>query len=145
MIPAMVKRALLLSALALALSLGFAACGESEEEKAQNQVCDAREDIKAQVTELQQLTIGTATTDKIKTHLNAIKADFNKIADAQGELNDAQKQQVQNANEQFKSQVDDLITNLGTSVSLQDATARLKTSLTDLVEAYDKALSPIDC
>jgi Tfp pilus assembly protein PilP len=116
MIPAMVKRALLLSALALALSLGFAACGESEEEKAQNQVCDAREDIKAQVTELQQLTIGTATTDKIKTHLNAIKADFNKIADAQGELNDAQKQQVQNANEQFKSQVDDLITNLGTSV-----------------------------
>jgi ABC-type glycerol-3-phosphate transport system substrate-binding protein len=145
MIPAMVKRALLLSALALALGLGFAACGESEEEKAQNQVCDAREDIKAQVTELQQLTIGTATTDKIKTHLNAIKADFNKIADAQGELNDAQKQQVQNANEQFKSQVDDLITNLGTSVSLQDAAARLKTSLTDLVEAYDKALSPIDC
>jgi hypothetical protein len=60
-------------------------------------------------------------------------------------LNDAQKQQVQNANEQFKSQVDDLITNLGTSVSLQDAAARLKTSLTDLVEAYDKALSPIDC
>jgi hypothetical protein len=52
---------------------------------------------------------------------------------------------VQNANEQFKSQVDDLITNLGTSVSLQDAAARLKTSLTDLVEAYDKALSPIDC
>jgi ABC-type glycerol-3-phosphate transport system substrate-binding protein len=145
MIPAIVKRALLLSALALALGLGFAACGESEEEKAQNQVCDAREDIKAQVTELQQLTIGTATTDKIKTHLNAIKADFNKIADAQGELNDAQKQQVQNANEQFKSQVDDLITNLGTSVSLQDAAARLKTSLTDLVEAYDKALSPIDC
>jgi hypothetical protein len=32
----------LLSALALALGLGSAACGESEEEKAQNQVCDAR-------------------------------------------------------------------------------------------------------
>jgi hypothetical protein len=31
-------------------------------------------------------------------------------------LNDAEKQQVQNANEQFKSQVDDLITNMGTSV-----------------------------
>jgi uncharacterized protein HemX len=116
MTPATVKRALLLSALALALGLGFAACGESEEEKAQNQVCDAREDINARVTELPQLTIGTATTDKIRTHLNAIKADFNKIADCQGQLNDAEKQQVQNANEQFKSQVDDLITNLGTSV-----------------------------
>jgi ABC-type glycerol-3-phosphate transport system substrate-binding protein len=143
MIPAIVTRALLLSA--LTLGLAFAACGESDEEKAQNQVCDAREDIKGQVTELQQLTIGTATTDKIKTHLNAIKDDFNKIADAQGELNDTQKQQVQKANEQFKSQVDDLITNLGTSVSLQDAAAQLKTSLTDLVDAYDEALSPIEC
>jgi hypothetical protein len=45
MIPAMVKRALLPSALALALGLGSAACGESEEEKAQNRVCDARDDI----------------------------------------------------------------------------------------------------
>jgi Tfp pilus assembly protein PilP len=116
MIPAMVKRALLLSALALVLGLGFAACGESEEEKAQNQVCDAREDINARVAELQRLTIGTATTDKIRTHLNAIKDDCNRIADCQGQLNDAEKQQVQNANEQFKSQVDDLITNLGTSV-----------------------------
>jgi len=61
-------------------------------------------------------TIRTATTDKIRTHLNAIKDDFNRIADAQGQLTDAAKQQVQNADEQFKSQVDDLITNLGTSV-----------------------------
>jgi hypothetical protein len=73
-----------LSALALALGLGFAACGESEEEKAQNQVCDAREDINARVTELPQLTIGTATTDKIRTHLNAIKDDFNKSRTVRG-------------------------------------------------------------
>ena len=143
MIAAMLKRALLLSV--LALGLAFGACGESDEEKAQNQVCDAREDIKAQVTELSQLTIGTATTDKIKTHLNAIKNDINKIADAQGQLNNTQKQQVEKADEDFKSQIDDLVSNLGTSLSLQDAAARLKTSLTDLVDAYDKALSPIEC
>jgi septal ring factor EnvC (AmiA/AmiB activator) len=143
MIQEMVKRALLLSA--LALGLAFVACGESDEEKAQNQVCDAREDIEAQVTELQQLTIGTATTDKIKTHLNAIKDDINKITDAQGQLSDTQKQQVEKANEAFKSQIDDLATNLGTSVSLQDAAARLKTSITGLVEAYDEALSPVEC
>jgi predicted nucleic acid-binding Zn-ribbon protein len=139
----MVKRAALLSA--LGLGLAFGACGESDEEKAQNQVCDAREDIKAQVTELQQLTIGTATTDKIKTHLNAIKDDINEITDAQGQLTDNQKQQVEQANQAFKSQIDDLAANLGTSVSLQDAAARLKTSITDLVEAYDKALSPVEC
>jgi uncharacterized protein HemX len=143
MIHELVKRALLLSA--LGLGLAFAACGESDEEKAQNQVCDAREDIEAQVTELQQLTLGTATTDKIKTHLNAINDDINKISDAQGQLNDTQKQQVEKANEAFKSQIDDLVANLGTSVSLQDAAARLKVSITDLVEAYDKALSPVEC
>jgi predicted nucleic acid-binding Zn-ribbon protein len=143
MIHEMMKRAALLSA--LGLGLAFAACGESDEEKAQNQVCDAREDIKAQVTELQQLTIGTATTDKIKTHLNAIKDDINKITDAQGQLTGNQKQQVEKANQAFKSQIDDLAANLGTSVSLQDAAARLKTSITDLVEAYDKALSPVEC
>ena len=143
MIHQVVKRAFLLSA--LGVSLAFAACGESDEEKAQNQVCDAREDIKGQVTELQQLTLGTATTDKVKTHLNAIKDDINKIADAQGQLNGTQKQQVQKANDAFTSQVDNLIKNLGTSVSLQDAAAQLKVSVTDLAEAYDKALSPIEC
>ena len=142
MIHQVVKRAFLLSA--LGVSLAFAACGESDEEKAQNQVCDAREDIKGQVTELQQLTLGTATTDKVKTHLNAIKDDINKIADAQGQLNGTQKQQLQKANDAFTSQVD-LIKNLGTSVSLQDAAAQLKVSVTDLAEAYDKALSPIEC
>lgn len=143
MIHQVVKRAFLLSA--LGVSLAFAACGESDEEKAQNQVCDAREDIKGQVTELQQLTLGTATTDKVKTHLNAIKDDINKIADAQGQLNGTQKQQLQKANDAFTSQVDNLIKNLGTSVSLQDAAAQLKVSVTDLAEAYDKALSPIEC
>jgi uncharacterized protein YhaN len=138
-----VKRAFLLSA--LGVSLAFAACGESDEEKAQNQVCDAREDIKGQVTELQQLTLGTATTDKVKTHLNAIKDDINKIADAQGQLNDTQKQQLQKANDAFTSQVDNLIKNLGTSLSLQDAAAQLKVSVTDLAEAYETALSPIEC
>ena len=85
---ACVKRLVLASALGLALA--FAACGESDEEKAQNKICDARDDIKTQVSELQDLTITSATTDKVKSHLNAIRDDFSEIADAQGDLNDKQ-------------------------------------------------------
>jgi dsDNA-specific endonuclease/ATPase MutS2 len=137
------RLALLLSA--IGIGLAFAACGESEEDKAKGQICDARDDIQAQVSELQQLTLGTATTDKVKSHLNAIKDDITKIADARGELTDTQEQQLQKANDTFKSQLDNLIKNLGSSVSLQDAAAELKVNITDLAESYEKALSPIDC
>ena len=38
-------------------------CGEADEEKAQNQVCDARADIDKQVNELAALAAATATTE----------------------------------------------------------------------------------
>jgi Tfp pilus assembly protein PilP len=137
------KRLLLLTA--LGLGLVFAACGESDEEKARNQICDARDDIRTQVSELQDLTLTTATTDKVKSHLNAIRDDFREIVDAQGDLGDTEKQQVQKANETFRSQLEKMIGNLGTSLSLEDAAAQLKVNITDLAEAYEQALSPIEC
>jgi two-component sensor histidine kinase len=129
----------------MGIGLAVAGCGESDEDKAKGQICDARDDIQAQVSELQQLTLGTATTDKVKSHLNAIRDDITKIADARGELSDTQEQQLQKANDTFKSQLDNLIKNLGSSVSLQDAAAQLKVNITDLAESYENALSPIDC
>jgi Tfp pilus assembly protein PilP len=137
------KRLLLLTA--LGLGLVFAACGESDEEKARNQICDARDDIRTQVSELQDLTLTTATTDKLKSHLNAIRDDFREIVDAQGDLGDTEKQQVQKANETFRSKLEKMIGNLGTSLSLEDAAAQLKVNITDLAEAYEQALSPIEC
>ena len=41
------------------------ACGESSEEKAQNTVCDAREDISTQVDDLKAITPATFTTDAV--------------------------------------------------------------------------------
>ena len=139
----MTKRLVLVSA--LGLGLAFAACGESDEEKAQNKICDARDDIKTQVSELQDLTLTNATTDKVKSHLNAIRDDFAAIADARGDLSDKERQQVEQANETFRSQLDKMISNLGTSLSLEDAPAQLKVNITDLAEAYEQALSPIEC
>jgi hypothetical protein len=47
------------SAAVVMLALTLGACGESDEEKAQNQVCDARADIAKQVDELKGLTAAT--------------------------------------------------------------------------------------
>jgi hypothetical protein len=137
------RRILLLSALGLGLAL--AACGESDEEKAKADVCDARDDIRTQVRELQDLTLGTATVDKVKSHLNAIGDDLKKIADAQDQLSESDKQQVQQANQAFKSKVKALGGDIGRSVSLEEAAQQLKRDFADLATTYEQALGPIDC
>ena len=134
-----------LAVAAIALGLALAACGESDEEKAQNTVCDARADIQKQVDELQNLTIGTATTDQIKSNLDAIKDDLEKISGAQDQLDDKRKQQVQQANQTFKSQVDALAGDLGKSQSLESAAQQLKADLTALGNAYKQSFAQIDC
>jgi two-component sensor histidine kinase len=134
---------LLLSA--LGLGLAFAACGQSDEEKAKADVCDARDDIQANVKELQSLTLGTATTDKVRSGLNAIKDDLAKIADAQDQLSEGQKQQVQKANEAFKSKVKALAGDLGKSVSIEDAAKQLKSDFAELATTYQQSFGPIDC
>jgi hypothetical protein len=130
---------------ALLVGLALAACGESDQEKAKNNVCDARADIEKNVKELQGLTIGTATVDKVKSNLDGIKTGLADIADARANLNDADKQKVQKANETFKSQLQSLVSDLGTSTSLQDAAQQLKTDIAGLASAYQETLGPVDC
>jgi uncharacterized protein YjbJ (UPF0337 family) len=130
---------------ALALSIAFAACGQSDEEKAKADVCDARDDIQANVKELQSLTLGTVTADKVRSSLNAIKGDLEKIVDAQGDLSDNQKQQVQKANEAFKSKVKALAGDIGRSVSIEDAAKQLESDFAELATTYEQSLAPIDC
>src|ERR1700749_258257 len=89
-----------------AVSVALVACGgQSKEQKATSQVCDARADIAKQVDTLKNLTVSTATTSQIKTSLNAIKDDLGKIKDAQGDLNPQRKSQLQQANEAFATQI----------------------------------------
>jgi hypothetical protein len=55
------------------------------------------------------------------------------------------KQQVEKANETFKSQLDTLTKDLGSSQSLQGAAQQLKTDITNLANAYKQSFAPIDC
>jgi hypothetical protein len=137
------RRLLLVSLLGLGIALG--ACGESDEEKAKAEVCDARDDIQANVRELQDLTLGTATADTVKANLEAIRDDLKKIVDAQGDLSEGDKERVQQANQEFKSKLKTLGQEVGRSVSLEDAAQQLKQGFSDLAATYQQALDPIDC
>jgi hypothetical protein len=134
---------LLLSA--LGLGLAFAGCGQSDEEKAKAEVCDARDDIQANVKDLQSLTLGSVTADKVRSSLTAIRDDLQKIVDAQGDLSDTQKQQIQKANEAFKKKMQALAGDLGRSVSIEDAAKELESDFAELATTYRQSFAPIDC
>jgi ElaB/YqjD/DUF883 family membrane-anchored ribosome-binding protein len=134
---------LLLSA--LGLGLAFAGCGQSDEEKAKAEVCDARDDIQANVKDLQSLTLGSVTADKVRSSLTAIRDDLQKIVDAQGDLSDTQKQQIQKANEAFKKKMQALAGDLGRSVSIEDAAKKLESDFAELATTYRQSFAPIDC
>lgn len=133
------------AALLVGAALAISACGESDEEKAQNQVCDARADIEQQVEELSRLTVSTATLDGIKQNLSAIRDDLRKIKDAEADLSDERKQEVQAATEEFGSEVESIVGEVGGSLSLSGAASQLESSLKQLGESYRQALAPIDC
>ena len=128
----------------LALALG--ACGESDEEKAMNTVCDARDDIANQVDELNSLTPATVTADAVTQNLNAIQNDLNDIADAQSDLSDDRRSEVEAATNEFTGTVKNVASDVGTgSLSASDAKARVVTGLQQLESSYQKALAPLDC
>ena len=137
------RRTLVLTAVALLMTL--AACGQSDEDKAKARVCDARDDIRTQVHELQNLTLGTATLDKVRSHLTAIRDDLQTMVDAQSDLSSSDRQQIEKANDTFRSQMKTLAGDIGRSVSIEEAAKQLESDLTALGTAYRQASGPIDC
>jgi hypothetical protein len=120
-------------------------CGESDAEKAQTQVCDARADLKKQADELAALTPETATEDGVKANLNAMKKDLNEIKDAQGDLNEDRKQEVESATQDFTAEVQAVASELGTDLSASGAKAKLQASGQELASSYQKAFAQVDC
>jgi hypothetical protein len=139
------KRELVLLLLLAATAVGLTACGESSQDKAKSQVCDARADISKQVNERKGLTLATATVDGVKENVQAIQDDLGKITDAQGDLNADRKKQVQAANQAFTEQVKSIASSVGSSLSLSEAGTQLKTATTQLATSYQQTLGKIDC
>jgi predicted phage tail protein len=132
-----------LAVVMLVFALG--ACGESDEEKAQNKVCDARDDIAKQVDELKSLTPSTVTAEGVTQNLDAIKADLKDISDAQSDLSDDRRSEAEAANKEFSSSVKGIASQLGSSLSATDAKAQVVTALNQLAASYQKAFAPLNC
>jgi protein involved in sex pheromone biosynthesis len=138
-----VKHSMILVLVAAALAL--AACGDSQADKAQSQVCDARADIQKQVDELRGLTLATATADGVKANLDAIRSDLGKIRNAQGDLNQERKKQVQAANQQFEAQLRSIAQDFGDNLSLAEAGTQVKEAANKLAGSYGQTLAKVDC
>ncbi len=135
-----------IAALAVLLALAVSACGgDSAEEKAQASVCDARDGISKQVESLRGLTLTTATTNEIRDSLTAIRGDLSKIKGAQADLSDQRRDQVQDANQAFETEVRSIVSSLGTSTSLSDAQSKLDDALDQLATTYRDTYAKIDC
>lgn len=131
--------------LALTTVLVTAGCGMSKESRATKSVCEARADISTQVNALKGLTLSTATTNQISSSLKAIREDLSTIANAQKDLSGQRKQQIQAANQAFASEVKNIASNLGTSLSASSAKQQLSAALQQLGSSYQKSLAKIDC
>jgi tRNA(Met) C34 N-acetyltransferase TmcA len=68
-----------------------------------------------------------------------------KIADAQGNLSESDREQVAKANDTFKSKLQNLAGEVGRSLSLEDAAQQLKSAFADLATTYEQAFAPVDC
>ena len=132
-----------LAVVMLVFALG--ACGESDEEKAQNKVCDARDDIAKQVDELKGLTPATVTSDGVTQNLDAIKADLKDISDAQSDLSSDRRSEAEAATKAFSSSVQETASQVGSSLSAPDAKAQVVTALNQLAASYQKAFAPLNC
>jgi len=131
-----------LLAVALLLAVG---CGESKEDKAKKQVCNARSDLQKQVNELSNLTLATATSEGVKNNIKAIQNDLKQIKDAQGDLNSERKAQVQQATQQFESQVKSIVQSVASTKSLSGAASQLQSAVKQLANSYKQSLAKVDC
>jgi hypothetical protein len=131
--------------LLLTLAIALAGCGESKQEQAKKSVCSARSDIKSRIATLQTLTPSIATLPQVKTEVSAIVDDLKQIQGAQGDLEPARKQQVEQATQTFQQQLKSVLSNLTTNFSISGAGAQLESALKQLASSYTQALQPIEC
>ena len=135
----------LLVVLLLALTASTVGCGESDAEKAQDEVCDARADLEKRIDDLAGLTPTAATVGTIEDDLNAIEKDLEQIRDAQGDLGDERRREVESANQEFSSELETVADDLGSELSLSEAAAKVDSAAADLASSYEQTLATIDC
>jgi hypothetical protein len=136
---------LTVAALVAAVCVALGACGTSKEDEAKNDVCDARAGIQHEVDSLKQMTPSSITADSVKKSLEAIRDDLKKIGDAQGDLSDQRRSQVEQANKAFAADVKEVGSTVLRSTSAEEAKTNLQQSVTKLADTYSATFAKVDC
>jgi hypothetical protein len=124
---------------------GGSGSGSSQQDKAKQQVCNARDDMAKQVDTLKGLTLSTATLDTVQTSLKAIDADLKTIKDATGDLSGDNKSQLQKANQEFVTKVNSIASSLLKTSSLTQAQSQATAALQHLADAYQQTFAKFSC
>jgi rRNA maturation endonuclease Nob1 len=119
--------------------------GESKAERASAKVCDARADIAKHVDTLDGMTLATADIDQVKSSLQEIRRDLSTIAEARGDLSEARRSQVQDANEEFAGSVRQTLGGVTSLASLTAAKPELRSSFDQLAASYRQTYGRLDC
>jgi Tfp pilus assembly protein PilP len=130
---------------AMLIALALAACGESEEENAQQTVCDAREDIANEIETLKGITPANFNADTVSESVSAIQSDLSQIKGAREDLSDDRRQEVDSANQAFESQVRDVAQQIGSGVAGGDAASTISAAAQQLASSYEQSFARIDC
>ena len=135
----------ILLGLIAAASLLAGCGGNSDEEDAKTQACDAVSDIHTQVKQLQGYTLATITTDKVNGNIDAIKADLSDIKAALPDVSSDLKSQLKTATNSFTSEFSAVASTLGKSTSVAAAATRVTTAADQLAVSYRRAFADVSC
>jgi hypothetical protein len=142
----MTKRTVVVALAVFALTaLAASGCGESDEQKAQNRVCDARAGIASEVEALGGLTPSTVTADAVRDSVDSIRADLKAIGEARTDVGDGRRDDLQAANTAFAASIREVGASVLRSQSVEDARSQLTASLDTLAAAYRSTLGTFDC
>ena len=141
------SRSRILAVVGLCLvALAASACGgSSSADKAKSQACDARSDIQKQVTTLKGLPLATSSIDTAKTSIATIGDDLKKIQDAVPKVHGDLKDQLDQANASFKSELQSIRESITSASSATSIATALTTAGTNLEKAYQSAFSNVKC
>jgi hypothetical protein len=128
-----------------AAALAAAGCGESDQDKAQTSVCDARDDIKQQVDKLKGMSASSFDAGEVTGALSAIQSDLSEIRDARSDLREARRKEIDSADKAFSGQVDTALDQVKSSIGSGDAAATIKAAVQQLASGFEQAFARVDC
>lgn len=132
----------------LLVPVTVASCGGSsgsKADRAKSDVCSARADISSRLNHLKSMTAQTVTLDAVRSDVTGIQDDLDKIRKAIPDLASNTRQQVQQANSTFTTQLQTIAGTLLTSTSLSQARTQLKQAATQLQQSYTSSLGGLSC